>query len=1176
MTVQWSVKLLILTLALSSPTGCQNRRRKGRRDDNQIIRNEVKTLICPVELMFIADSSEVAKALLFEQQKEFILRFSTKLMHLHSGGRRLRLRLAALQYSSTVSVEHNFRDWQDLDVFQSRIASMTFIGHGAFSAYAITNATKLFRQETSSSSLRVALLLTDGTDHPRSPSAVTAAAEAKQNNIRVFPIRLSGPPKQGAMGAKLRSIASAPPQRHVFSLTDDQLDEKLFSEVNTIVKTRCPQPKTCPCKKGERGHPGSPGIPGEPGSDGLLGLKGSHGDPGNNGRPGVKGLEGQPGTKGEKGENGECGATGTKGEQGAEGTPGPKGPKGEQGTKGALGEHGPEGGSGPKGDRGPRGAPGPTGDNGVGFPGPKGDKGNQGRSGSPGPMGIGEPGMPGSPGPSGIQGSPGFPGEGLPGSKGERGYEGPKGSRGPLGLGYKGDKGNVGDPGLPGLLGFQGEGIQGEQGEGGPAGPSGPRGPPGLGTVGSKGDQGFPGDSGPQGERGIGEPGPKGESGPDGAAGIPGIPGEDGTVGPKGESGLPGLRGPEGAPGRGIPGEKGDRGDRGPRGLLGSPGPVGPAGAKGEPGSPGMVGLPGPAGTGFPGSKGDNGPVGPSGPVGDLGVGIMGPKGNKGNIGPVGPRGAKGVGLPGPQGMPGLPGVQGEMGPQGKGLPGAEGDRGLPGVPGPSGPPGIRLYGPKGAIGQPGPSGLPGPPGEGIQGPKGEPGFQGAIGPRGKPGDGLPGEKGDQGIPGNRGKKGDKGDYGTTGSPGQMGRPGERGIPGLTREDVIRIIREICGCGFKCSKSPLELVFVIDSSESVGPENFEMVKDFVNGLIDQVTVSREASRIGVVLYSHVDMVVVSLQQQPRQDEIKAAVRGMPYLGEGTFTGSAIHRANQLFQASRPGVRKVAVVLTDGQSDPRDVMKFEETATKAHAEGIEIFAIGVVNKSDPLYEEFQAEMKTIASDPDEDYVYLIDDFRMLHTLESNTLMQICGRDDTMAFLPKSVFPPVEISPGAPKDSHTKEIPEEKNLELEFPEETAMVQPSQTPESGNPDENQVETDLLLDPKNKPADFTYTLPDGRTMHGPGLTSVTGRQSLTDWLHETESTQAPYSPPPPTLTESPVSDDQCSQPLDPGPCRQYIIRWYYDPEANACAQFWYGGCQGSANNFETETTCRNTCIYT
>ncbi|XP_034401307.1 collagen, type XXVIII, alpha 1a [Cyclopterus lumpus] len=1132
------------------------------------------SLICPVEIMFIVDSSERAKSLLFERQKDFVLRFSTKLQRLASDGWRLRLRLAALQYSSTVSVEHNFRDWQDLDVFQSRVASMTFIGHGTYSAYAITNATQVFGRETSSSSLRVALLLTDGADHPRSPSAVTAASEAKQHNIRVFAIRLSGPPRDGSMGARLRSIASAPPQQHVLSLTDSQLDDRLFNELVSHVCVRCPQPKSCLCERGDRGHLGSPGKPGEQGFDGAPGPKGSRGEPGINGRPGMEGLEGRLGSRGEKGELGECGVPGEKGEQGTDGPLGPRGPRGEQGARGGPGDQGPEGTSGSKGERGMRGASGPPGDNGIGFPGPKGDKGNQGRPGPPGSMGMGEPGSPGPAGPPGMQGSPGFPGEGLPGSKGDRGYEGPKGGRGPPGVGYTGDKGNTGAPGLPGLVGFPGAGMQGEKGDLGPAGPSGPRGPPGLGIVGPKGDQGFPGEPGSQGERGLGEPGPKGEPGPDGVAGIPGIPGEDGADGPKGEMGLRGLRGLEGAPGKGIPGEKGDRGDRGPRGLSGSPGPVGPAGAKGEPGSPGLVGLPGTAGRGLPGSKGDPGPVGPAGPVGEPGVGIIGPRGNKGNTGPVGPPGMKGDSFPGPQGLPGSAGVQGEMGHEGKGLPGHKGDRGLSGMPGPSGPPGIGLYGPKGSTGQPGPPGLLGPPGEGIQGPKGEPGFQGPMGPRGPPGDGLPGEKGHRGHPGGRGKKGDSGDYGEPGSTGPMGRPGEKGGPGLTREEVIRIIKEICGCGLKCRESPLELVFVIDSSESVGPENFELVKDFVNALIDRVSVSREASRIGVVLFSHVDMVVVSLQQQSSQGDVKAAVRKMPYLGEGTFTGSAIHRANQLFRASRPGVRKVAVVLTDGQADPRDAMQFEETATHAHAEGIEMFVIGVVNKTDHLYAEFQAQMDVIASDPDEEHVYLIDDFRELPNLESEILNHICEPNGRMAFLPN--VPPVKIHREAPEDGQSKEFPVEKNIQLELPVEPVTALTPQSHESGRVDENLVDTKLLVEPWDELPGSIFGSPGGRGPQGPGGTSVVGPQTATGRLYEAESKQAAVSPPPHPLIASSQPGEGCSQPLDPGPCRQYVVKWYYDPEANACAQFWYGSCQGNANNFESEAGCRSSCVYT
>lgn len=187
----------------------------------------------------------------------------------------------------------------------------------------------------------------------------------------------------------------------------------------------------------------------------------------------------------------------------------------------------------------------------------------------------------------------------------------------------------------------------------------------------------------------------------------------------------------------------------------------------------------------------------------------------------------------------------------------------------------------------------------------------------------------------------------------------------------------IPGCGVKCKERPMELVFVIDSSESVGPENFEIIKDFVNALVDRVTVGRNATRIGLVLYSLEVKLVFNLARYVNKQDIKQAIGNIPYMGEGTYTGTAIRKATQeAFYSSRVGVSKVAIVITDGQTDKREPVKLDIAVREAHAANIEMFALGIVNTSDPTQTEFMRELNLIASDPDDEHMFLIDDFNTL--------------------------------------------------------------------------------------------------------------------------------------------------------------------------------------------------------
>ncbi|XP_033921545.1 collagen alpha-3(VI) chain isoform X7 [Melopsittacus undulatus] len=359
------------------------------------------------------------------------------------------------------------------------------------------------------------------------------------------------------------------------------LDFELAEQLDNIAeRTCCKVPCKCSGQRGDRGVPGPIGPKGTTGDLGYGGYPGDEGGPGERGPPGVNGTQGfqgcpgHRGTKGSRGFPGEKGELGEMGLDGIDGEEGDKGLPGSSGEKGYSGRRGDKGAKGERGERGDRGLRGDPGDSGADNTqrGPRGQKGEIGQMGEPGPVGpggqdgeVGRQGMAGRRGPIGVKGTKGSPGQAGP--AGEQGMRGPQGPPGQLGT----------------------PGIRGEQGVPGPRAGGGPPGAPGeRGRIGPLGLKGEPGNPGPKGANG--QQGPRGEMGDDGRDGI----GGPGPKGRKGERGFIGYPGPKGGPGdRGVAGGPGPKGNRGRRGNSGEPG---------SPGQKGEVGYPGPSGL-----KGDKG-----------------------------------------------------------------------------------------------------------------------------------------------------------------------------------------------------------------------------------------------------------------------------------------------------------------------------------------------------------------------------------------------------------------------------------------------------------------------------------------------------------------------------------------------------------------------------------------
>ncbi|KAG0442908.1 hypothetical protein HPB47_015494 [Ixodes persulcatus] len=54
---------------------------------------------------------------------------------------------------------------------------------------------------------------------------------------------------------------------------------------------------------------------------------------------------------------------------------------------------------------------------------------------------------------------------------------------------------------------------------------------------------------------------------------------------------------------------------------------------------------------------------------------------------------------------------------------------------------------------------------------------------------------------------------------------------------------------------------------------------------------------------------------------------------------------------------------------------------------------------------------------------------------------------------------------------------------------------------------------------------------------------------------------------------EDVCHLPVEKGPCRGMFPRWFFNSTTGDCERFVYGGCQGNANNFESQQECRLSC---
>ncbi|XP_053730622.1 vitrin isoform X7 [Synchiropus splendidus] len=202
------------------------------------------------------------------------------------------------------------------------------------------------------------------------------------------------------------------------------------------------------------------------------------------------------------------------------------------------------------------------------------------------------------------------------------------------------------------------------------------------------------------------------------------------------------------------------------------------------------------------------------------------------------------------------------------------------------------------------------------------------------------------------------------------------------RKAAQPLVKRVCDTDrLVCSKTCLnanDIAFVIDGSSSVGTGNFRTVLQFVANVTREFEISDTDTRVGAVQYTYEQRLEFAFGQHNNKADLLNAIKRISYWSGGTSTGAAItYAAEQLFSKSKPNKRKIMIVITDGRSYD-DV---RAPALAVHRQGVIAYSIGIAWAA-------QDELEYIATDPDKEHSFFVDEFDSLYKYVPKIIHNIC--------------------------------------------------------------------------------------------------------------------------------------------------------------------------------------------
>lgn len=184
----------------------------------------------------------------------------------------------------------------------------------------------------------------------------------------------------------------------------------------------------------------------------------------------------------------------------------------------------------------------------------------------------------------------------------------------------------------------------------------------------------------------------------------------------------------------------------------------------------------------------------------------------------------------------------------------------------------------------------------------------------------------------------------------------------------------------ECGLKPADIVFVIDSSDSEGAENFKKEVDFVHDFAAQFSIGKNNVQFSVVTFSSAIRNEFFFNRYHSRRDVLQAISNIQYMGLGTNTSGALNfvRSESFLptHGARTNSSKFVIVITDGRSDDPNATKHEASLLHSKAE---VISVGIGPRVD------RSELSNIASNH---RVVTVDSFALLNSIKTQLTDLAC--------------------------------------------------------------------------------------------------------------------------------------------------------------------------------------------